>query len=353
MPATSEPPPGSVTASAPIFSPASVGRTNASICSRRAVRRHVRQGDPAGEQPGGQAGGPTGLEERLLHRHRVEQRAALAADLLGEGDAEQPRLRGGQVQRPRDLAGVLPLLEVRLDLPAYELAGASPAAPAARRSRSWPSPRSQQLLRDVTSRERSHSPRPLACGSNRVLAATPSPSSPWISTFTPCRLGSAKTSTSRSAASGTQLADPVDGDEVRAATAPARPARSPARTQRPTLASPPLSPERACTNVPSGTSRVIASSRTPAICGATVWSSLVCTAGCSRDRRVRDHLGAAVGQVHGVLDDVAVDVRRPVDAVRRGRPGRRRHREAGVGPQRQLDRRAGERLADDSPRSRP
>jgi exopolyphosphatase/pppGpp-phosphohydrolase len=41
-----------------------------------------------------------------------------------------------------------------------------------------------------TSRDRTHSPSPLACGSNRVDAATPSPRRPRISTLTAPRLGS-------------------------------------------------------------------------------------------------------------------------------------------------------------------
>ena len=42
--------------------------------------------------------------------------ATVAADLLGDADAEQPLLRRGQVQRTRDLLRVLPLVEVRADL---------------------------------------------------------------------------------------------------------------------------------------------------------------------------------------------------------------------------------------------
>ena len=49
------------------------------------------------------------------------QVAALAADLLGEGDPEQSLLARGLVQLARDRAGVLPLLEVRRHLAAHEL----------------------------------------------------------------------------------------------------------------------------------------------------------------------------------------------------------------------------------------
>ena len=48
----------------------------------------------------------------------------------------------------------------------------------------------------------SHSPTALPCGSKRVLAATPRPSSPSITTLTARRFGSGWTATGRSAASG-------------------------------------------------------------------------------------------------------------------------------------------------------
>ena len=55
-----------------------------------------------------------------------------------------------------------------------------------------------------TSRERSHSPTPLACGSKRVPAATPSPSSPATWKSTARRPGSSSRVTGRSAASGSR-----------------------------------------------------------------------------------------------------------------------------------------------------
>ncbi len=97
---------------------------------------------------------------------RVEHGAALATDLLGEGDPEQPLLRGRDVQLARDLAGVLPVLQVRRHLAAHELGAHITDVAHASPSCTW------------TSRERTHSPSPLACGSNRVDAATPSPSRP-------------------------------------------------------------------------------------------------------------------------------------------------------------------------------
>jgi hypothetical protein len=87
------------------------------------ARRDVRQRDPGGEEAGHQSAGRTGVEHRLLHRDRVEQVAATAADLLGEADADQPQLPGRAVQGARDLARVLPVLQVRHDLTAYELGG--------------------------------------------------------------------------------------------------------------------------------------------------------------------------------------------------------------------------------------
>ena len=94
----------------------------------RAVGRDVRQRDAAGEQRGHQPAGRAGLEHPLLQVDRVEQVAALAADRLGERDAEQTLLRGRQVQLARDLAGVLPLLEVRRHLAPHELARGLPSA---------------------------------------------------------------------------------------------------------------------------------------------------------------------------------------------------------------------------------
>ena len=115
-------------------------------------------------------------------RHAVGQVAARAADLLGEGDAEQPELAGRGVQGTRHLARVLPLLEVGHDLAAHELRGGRPEGISLS---THSSPSSIDTCRD-----RTHSPSPLACGSNRVDAATPSPSRPWITTLTPPRLGS-------------------------------------------------------------------------------------------------------------------------------------------------------------------
>ena len=191
MPATSDPPPGSVIASEPMVSPARVGRTNRSMRSALPLEGDVGQRDAAREQPRHQPAGRTLREHRLLQVDRVEQRTAPAADRLGKGDAQQPLLPGREVELARDLAGVLPLLEVWSDLAAYELraewtrsalfrcprrvvrrrseAGESENVDGGHMSSSW----------TCTTRERIHSPSPLACGSNRVDAATPLPRSPW------------------------------------------------------------------------------------------------------------------------------------------------------------------------------
>src|SRR4051812_10884768 len=99
-----------------------------------------------------------------------------------------------------------------------------------------------------TSRERRYSPSPLAWGSGRVLEATPSPSSPTITTLTARRFGSAKTRISRPGASGSSSRT---RSGVNSAASHAYAASS--RVQNPTLPLPPLSPDRAPATAPSGT----------------------------------------------------------------------------------------------------
>ena len=316
MPATSDPPPGSVTASEPIFSPASVGRTNASICSGVAVRRHVRQRDPAGEQrrrPGPED--PPASKNASCSATESSSVAALPADLLGEGDARAARpspRRGAATGAPRrrpptpgGAASTSRRTNSRVGVLQRQLLASSRS--------------SQQLLGNVTSRERSHSPSPLACGSNRVLRGDAVAEQPVDQHVHAGRLGSAKTSTSRSSASGSSSRT---RSTVTSCAQPLRALGLPVACAhpQPTLASPPLSPDRACTNVPSGIRRVMALS---ADAGDRVggrrlvpWSAL---GAARRPGGSAIDLGAAVGQVHGVLDGVAVDVRRPVDAVRRRR----------------------------------
>ena len=61
------------------------------------------------------AGAP-GLVQFLADDHGVGRVAAVAADLLGEADAEQAGLGGCAVQVARQFAGPLPLVDVRQDL---------------------------------------------------------------------------------------------------------------------------------------------------------------------------------------------------------------------------------------------
>src|SRR5690606_32195659 len=143
----------------------------------------------------------TGDDHRLGRDARVDHVAAVAADLLGEADGQEPRLRGLTVQVDRQLAGVLPLGHVRRDLRArvvldrgaqgLPLGGVPDAGGHASSSSGM-----------ATTRARSHSPTALAWGSKRVDEATPSPSSPWIRMLTPARFGSGWTSIRSSAASG-------------------------------------------------------------------------------------------------------------------------------------------------------
>ncbi len=182
---------------------------------RGAAGGEVRQCDAAGEQRRHQPARRTRVEAALLQRDRVQQVAALAADGRGERDAEQPLPRRRGVQGARHLAAVLPLLQVRRHLAAHELGGhlaergplprsrraVRALVPRPRALLDLPSRRSSLVPRALllghrsdssiaTIRERAHSPSPLACGSKRVDAATPRPSSPWITTFTAPRLGS-------------------------------------------------------------------------------------------------------------------------------------------------------------------
>ncbi len=198
MPATSEPPPGSVTASEPIFSPASVGRTKRVDLLGRAVGGDVRQRDPAGEQ--------TRPRARRTRPPRRTPPASPPSRAASRPARRPPRGRRPRAARPSRRRGAAtagsrrrpPTPGGAARPPGVRTRGWSPAGPAARRSSVTAAPPGS-----MTSRERSHSPSALACGSKRVLAATPSPSRPWSSTLTPSRLGSAKISTSSSSASGT------------------------------------------------------------------------------------------------------------------------------------------------------
>src|SRR5699024_2298127 len=78
--------------------------------------REVRGGDAAGEQRGEDATGDAGLVERLADDQGVADVAAPAADLLGEGDAEQPEVPGLAVELAGQQAVGLPPVLVGQDL---------------------------------------------------------------------------------------------------------------------------------------------------------------------------------------------------------------------------------------------
>ena len=104
----------------------------------------------------------------LLQRDRVEQVATLAADRLGEGDAEQTLLGRSPVQLTGDL--------LLVSSHAWRW-GATSRRTNSAHGRLFPQCPPRSAHRSESSiaiiRERTHSPRPLACGSNRVDAATP------------------------------------------------------------------------------------------------------------------------------------------------------------------------------------
>ena len=125
---------------------------------------HVRHRDAAGEQRGEDAAGRAGLVQLLADDHRVGAVAATAADRFGEARAQQAGRPGAPVQVARQVAGALPLVDVGQDLAFGERAHrlsqlfALGRGPDVHKSPSGMS----------TWRLRSHSPSPLACGSNRA-----------------------------------------------------------------------------------------------------------------------------------------------------------------------------------------
>ena len=205
MPATSEPPPGSVIASEPIVSPASVGRTNRSTRSALPCAAMCGSAMPPVNSP---AISPLDAPASNIPSWQVdgvEQVAALAADLLGERDAEQPLLarrpgaaRAGSCRRPPTPGGAAPPRGGRTRRPARG------SRKLAHRRSSW----------TCTTRERTHSPSPLACGSNRVEAATPSPSRPRIDHVDRAEVGQHVDLDVEVARLGDQLADLARADQL-------------------------------------------------------------------------------------------------------------------------------------------
>ena len=123
MPATSEPPPGSVTASEPIISPASVGRTNRS--TRSACPCAAMCGSAMPPVNSAAISPLDAPASNIASCSATESSRSPPSPPTSSGNAtpSSPCLRGGQVQLARHLAGVLPLLEVRHDLAAHELRG--------------------------------------------------------------------------------------------------------------------------------------------------------------------------------------------------------------------------------------
>ena len=94
MPATSDPPSGSVIASEPIGSTGQ-GRTHPALDLPRVAGGHqVRQRDARREQGREHPAGPAGVVELLGQHERIERVAAPAADPGREGEPDQALPRG-------------------------------------------------------------------------------------------------------------------------------------------------------------------------------------------------------------------------------------------------------------------
>src|SRR3954449_4606040 len=219
------------------------------------ARDQMRQRDAVREQRREQAARCPGVEQLLGDGRRVDGVAALATCVLGKRDAEQSCCGGLGVQLARQFAGTLPLVEVRADLGLGEPPDCrAQRLPLRRRPRvcchsAVPSTSATGMF---TCRDRSRSPRPFACGSCRVPAATPSPSRPCTTKFSARMFRSSKRSTSYSLVSGSS--------SLNFSTVSPRASHwyaASVSTQTPTLALPPLSPLRAPATVPSG-ARIIA-----------------------------------------------------------------------------------------------
>ena len=117
MPATSEPAPGSVIPSAPIFSPAIPGTSQRCFCS--SVPK-LKIGGIAIEvwalRPGGDAARAAGAGQLLDPDRVVQVGAALAAVLLRELEPEEAELGAARVELAGEFPRLLPLVDVRRDL---------------------------------------------------------------------------------------------------------------------------------------------------------------------------------------------------------------------------------------------
>ena len=98
IPATSEPPPGSVIASEPIFSPASVGRTNASIWSGVPCAAMCGNAIPPVNSAAARPDDPPASKNASCIATESSSVPPCPPTSSGKRDPEQPGLRGGQVQ---------------------------------------------------------------------------------------------------------------------------------------------------------------------------------------------------------------------------------------------------------------
>src|SRR6185437_8650177 len=131
----------------------------------------------------------------LVDRDRVDQVATAATGLDRMGHTEQTQRTGLLRQLARQLTGPLPTVQVRQHLLLGEPADRGPQSPEflGRPRRAGQAihcslPFSRETGRS-TLRARSHSPKPLACGSNRACEATPAPRMPSTTKFTARRFG--------------------------------------------------------------------------------------------------------------------------------------------------------------------
>ena len=106
----------------------------------------MRHRDAAGEQRREHAARGAGLVHLLADDHRVGAVAASAADSLGNARAEQARLARLAMQLAGEVAGALPLVDVRQDLAFDEVAH---RLSQLLRARGWSRCSREKLLRDV------------------------------------------------------------------------------------------------------------------------------------------------------------------------------------------------------------
>ena len=113
---TSEPASGSVTATAVMARPATISGIQRAFCAARAGIRHVHRGH-VGVHQDGDRGAREGRAAELLGEHDRAERVHLGAAVFGRiADAEKAKLAHAAQHLARDVALLLPLQAVRLDL---------------------------------------------------------------------------------------------------------------------------------------------------------------------------------------------------------------------------------------------